>query len=147
MKLEARPISFSEAKAFIATNHRHHKSPTGWKFGIGAYLSDKCVGIVCISRPVARMLDNGFTCEVTRLCTDGTKNVCSFLYARARQAAFAMGYKLIITYILSSENGNSLKASGWTFVREAGGGSWNRPSRKRIDKAPLEKKQLWESKP
>ena len=47
--------------------------------------------------------------EVNRLCTDGTRNACSMLYAAAWRAARAMGYKRIVTYILESENGASLR--------------------------------------
>lgn len=144
--LRARAISFAQAKQFIADKHRHHKPPVGWKFGIAAFRGPECVGVVCVSRPVARMLDDGDTCEVTRLCSDGSKNVCSFLYSRARRAAFEMGYKRIITYILDTEPGTSLKAAGWKLSEaKAGGGSWSRPSRKRTDKAPLNIKQRWEA--
>lgn len=145
LRLTAKPISFQQAKEFISAFHRHHKPPVGWKFGIAAFRGSECVGVVCVSRPVARMLDDGETCEVTRLCSDGSKNVCSFLYSRARRAAFEMGYKRIITYILESEPGTSLKAAGWSYVKAAGGGNWSRPSRKREDKHPLERKQLWEA--
>lgn len=143
--MKAVPIGWREAKEFVERVHRHHFSPQGWKFGLGAEKDGKLVGIVMVGRPVSRMLDDGFTAEVIRLATDGTKNACSFLYSRARQIAFAMGFTRIITYILESEPGTSLRAAGWRFVRDAGGGSWSRPSRKRTDKAPLEPKQLWEA--
>ena len=145
MRLTARHVKQNEAFEFISKFHRHHKPPAGWIVGIGAYRGDELVGVVCVGRPVARMMNDGKTAEVTRLCSDGSKNVCSFLYGRARTAAFAIGYDRVITYILESEPGTSLKASGWRFVREAGGGSWSRPSRLREDKAPLETKQLWEA--
>lgn len=143
--MKAIPINFSSAREFIERVHRHHCSPQGWKFGVGAIKNGVLVGVAMIGRPVSRMLDDGKTAEVIRLATDGTKNACSFLYARARQIAFMMGYERIITYILQSEPGTSLRAAGWTYVRAAGGGSWSRPSRKRQDKAPLEEKQLWEA--
>jgi hypothetical protein len=143
--MKAVPLTFKEAKAFVTKHHRHHKPPVGWKFGIGAVKDGQLVGVVIVSRPVARMLDDGETCEVTRLCTDGSRNVCSFLYGAARKAAHTMGYKRVITYILESEPGSSLKASGWTFVKVTGGGSWSRPSRGRTDKHPMEPKQLWEA--
>ena len=144
--MTAVPISLKDACSYINQNHRHHKAPQGWKFGISAVKNGVVVGVVIVGRPVSRMLDDGLTAEVTRLCTDGTRNACSFLYSAARRAALAMGYKRIITYILASESGASLKAAGWSFVRRAGGGSWSRPSRKREDNAPLEEKQLWEAK-
>lgn len=143
--MKAIPIGWREAKEFVERVHRHHFSPQGWKFGLAAEKGGVVVGIVMVGRPVSRMLDDGKTAEVIRLATDGTRNACSFLYARARQIALLMGFTRIITYILVSEPGTSLKAAGWKLVGAAGGGSWSRPSRKRQDKAPLEAKQLWEA--
>ena len=62
------------------------------------------------------------TLEVTRLCTDGTKNACSFLYGKAARAAFALGYRRIGTYTLPDEGGASLRAAGWKLIGERGGG-------------------------
>ena len=143
--MTAVPIGWREAVAFVDTTHRHHRSPQGWKFGIGAEKGGRLCGVVMVGRPVSRMLDDGFTAEVIRLATDGTRNACSFLYSAARRAAIAMGYRRIITYILQSESGGSLLAAGWKFVRLAGGGSWSRPSRKRKDTAQLVTKQHWEA--
>ncbi len=70
------------------------------------------VGVVQVGRPASRNLDDGKTVEVVRLCTDGTKDVCSFLYAKAARIAKEMGYEKIITYILESENGSSLTDAG-----------------------------------
>lgn len=144
--MKAAPITFREACAWIAEHHRHHKPPQGMKLAIAAEKNGIRIGVVILGRPVARMMDDKRTAEVTRLCTDGTRNACSFLYSAARRAALAMGYDKVITYILASETGASLRASGWKFIRMAGGGSWSRPSRGRSDKAPLEEKQLWEAK-
>jgi len=55
-----------------------------------------------------------------------------------------MGYKRLITYTLASESGTSVKAAGWRVVGEAGGGSWNRDGRPRIDTHPIGQKTLWE---
>ena len=55
-----------------------------------------------------------------------------FLYSRAARIAKEIGYKRIITYILESETGISLKASGWHLeATNCGGRSWNTPSRPR----------------
>lgn len=102
------------------------------------------VGVVIVGRPVSRMRDDGATLEVTRLCTDGTRNACSFLYGAAAKAAFALGYDRIGTYTLPSEGGASLRACGWKLIGERGGGSWSRDARPREDKAPTEQKLLWE---
>ena len=100
-------------------------------------------GAVIVGRPVSRGLDDGYTAEVTRLCTDGIKNGCSFLYAAASRTAKAMGYTRIVTYILESEDGTSLRASGWTFDGITNGGRWDTPKRRRVDKAPVCKKKRY----
>lgn len=138
------PIFQKEAFAFITFQHRHHKKPVGSIFQLG--LSDKdgfLIGVAVVGRPVSRMLQDGRTCEVTRLCTDGSKNACSKLYSACARIAKEMGYKKIITYILKSEKGISLIASGWDKIGERGGGSWSRPSRGRTDNHPVELKVLY----
>lgn len=134
------PITFKAACAFIKDHHRHHQPPQGHKFSIGLEAEGALIGVAIVGRPVSRVLDNGTTAEVTRLCTDGTKNACSMLYAACWRIAKGMGYQELITYILDSESGISLKASGWRCVGKSGGGSWTTPSRPRVDKAPTERK-------
>ena len=94
----------------------------GDKFRVGVSDGDKLVGVAQVGRPVSRYLDDGQTLEVIRCCTDGTKNACSFLYSRCARIAEEMGYKKIITYILASELGSSLKASGWHCETDNAGG-------------------------
>ena len=144
MKLHHVRIDLAEANAFVAQYHRHHKPVIGHMFSIGAALDDKIVGVVIVGRPVARMRDDGVTAEVTRLCTDGSANACSFLYGAAARAAFALGFKRIGTYILASEPGTSLMASGWRQIGEVRGRSWTTPSRPRVDKHPTQDKLLFE---
>lgn len=144
MRLHHVRIKLSEANTFVSDHHRHHKPVVGHIFSLGAAYGDKIVGVVIVGRPVSRFRDNGETAEVTRLCTDGTKNSCSFLYGAAARAAFALGFRRIGTYILSSEPGTSLTAAGWRLIGETSGGSWNCPSRPRVDNHPLQKKLLFE---
>ena len=143
--LELQPITWKEACEFIRQYHSHHKPPVGWKFGIAVNNGDKVVGVVTCGRPVARHLDDGFTLELNRCCTNGMKNVASMLYGAARRATFALGYRRLITYILSSEKGTSLKAAGWKVLGVAGGGKWHRKARPRVDGHPTEQKTLWEA--
>lgn len=145
-RLTLYPITQRVAFQHIRDNHRHHKPPRGWVFGISVVDEDGYVrGVVIVGRPVARMLQDGVTCEVTRLCTDGTMNACSMLYGAAARVAKDLGYKRILTYTLTSEGGASLRASGWVLsATNTGGGSWSRTSRVRTDKAPLEPKNRWE---
>ena len=131
------PISLRDANSFVDSYHRHHKPVQGHKFSIGCSEDGKIVGVVIVGRPVSRYLDDGQTIEVTRLCTDGTHNACSILYAAAWRAARSMGYARIITYILENENGASLRAAGWHKDYITTGGSWNCTSRPRRDKAPI----------
>jgi hypothetical protein len=145
VSLTLQPITYPEACAFVAAHHRHHLPPQGWKFGIAVNDGQKVVGVITVGRPVARMLDDGWTLEVTRCCTDGTHNAPSMLYGAAKRAAFALGYKRLITYTLQTEPGTSLKAAGWRVIGAAGGGSWSCPSRPRVDKHSTEVKTLWEA--
>lgn len=144
LKLVAAPVDFAEAAEFVRQHHRHHTPPAGHKFSIAAMLGNQLVGVVIVGRPVSRRRDDGLTLEVTRLCTDGTPNACSFLYGAARRAAFALGYRRIGTYILKREPGTSLAAAGWKLIGETQGRSWSVPSRPRTDKHPIEPKLLWE---
>jgi hypothetical protein len=147
MRLELVPINFDEACAFVKLHHTHHKPPIGHKFSIAAARGNNIVGVAIVGRPVARGNQDGWTLEVVRLATDRTpeaKNACSMLYGAAWRAAKAMGYKKLITYILKSEPGTSLKAAGWKCIGETGGGSWTCKSRPRIDKHPLQTKMRYE---
>ncbi len=138
-------IELGEANAFVEQFHRHHKAVVGHLFSLGAVQDDKIVGIAIVGRPVSRHRDDGLTAEVTRLCTDGSHNACSFLYGACARAAFALGFKKIGTYILASEPGTSLYGAGWKLIGERGGGSWSVPSRPRVDKFPTQKKLLFEA--
>lgn len=114
--LEIVPMTLKEANAFVEQKHRHHGPVVGHKFSIGLSNGEEIVGVAIVGRPVARHLDDGWTLEVNRLCTDGSRNACSMLYAAAWRAARAMGYKRLVTYILDTENGASLRAAGWKCI-------------------------------
>lgn len=144
MALDLQPITFQEACAFVSKLHRHHRAPQTWKFGIAVNDGEKVVGVVMVNIPVARMLNDGLTLEVTRCCTDGTKNAASMLYGAAWRASKALGFKRLITYILAEEPGTTLRAAGWRELYKTSGGSWSRPSRPRVDTHPLGQKTLWE---
>ena len=141
------PLTLEEANEFVRQYHRHHKPVPGAKFCIGVSLAETIVGVAIVGRPVARMVDDGWTLEVNRTCTDGTKNANSALYGACRRAAFALGYKKLITYTLPEEGGTSLRAAGWKCLGEAGGGKWSCPSRPRVDTHPTQVKIKWEAAP
>jgi L-amino acid N-acyltransferase YncA len=145
MSLRLVPCTLREARAFVAEHHRHHEAPQGGLFAVACAETDRIVGVAIIGKPVARMLADDFTAEVTRLCTTGERNACSLLYAASWRAARALGYRRLVTYTLAAEGGASLRAAGWKCIGEAGGGSWSRASRPRVDTHPLQGKLRWEA--
>lgn len=115
-------IDLLEANRFVFEHHRHHGKVQGHKFSIGLYEDGVLHGVAIVGHPQGRYDTDGETLEVLRLCTDGTYNACSMLYGRCARIAKDFGYKRIITFILESESGTSLKASGWKCVDENRGG-------------------------
>jgi hypothetical protein len=144
MSLRVKPCELKEANAFVASLHRHHKPVVGHRFSLKTVDADGVIhGVAICGRPVARMVSPTKVLEVTRLCTDGTYNSCSILYAAAARAAQAMGYEKIQTYLLESEPATSVKASGWEFESlSAGGEGWQSRPGRRSDQ-PIEPKQRW----
>lgn len=138
------PCTLREARAFVDEHHRHHRAPQGGLFAVGLAHDGVVVGVVIVGKPVARMLADGWTAEVTRLCVVDAPNGCSMLYAAAWRAARAIGYRRLVTYTLPEEGGTSLRAAGWRLVGEAGGGSWSRVDRPRVDTHPTQGKLRWE---
>jgi hypothetical protein len=142
--LEVAPITLRHAREYVGRVHRHHLPPQGGLFAIAAAEGDEVVGVVIVGRPVARHLDDGFTAEITRLASDGSKNACSMLYAAAWRAARAMGSSKLVTYTLRTEPGTSLRAAGLKVVGEVSQRSWDTPSRPRIDKDERQARLRWE---
>lgn len=139
------PTTLKAARLFVDRMHRHHRAPQGGLFAVACAKDDEIVGVAIIGRPVARGLQDGWTAEVTRLCTDGTRNACSMLYGAAWRAARSLGYRRLITYTLAEEGGASLRAAGWRVVGETRAESWHRTSRPRVDKHPTQNKLRWEA--
>ena len=128
------PITLAQAKEFVRLHHRHNVAPTGHKFSIGLTVDGTLVGVAVAGRPVARMLDDGVTIEVSRTCTLGDRNANSMLYGAIWRAAKAMGYLRGITYTQHDESGASLRGAGWvqTVALPARAG-WDCPLRPRKD--------------
>jgi len=151
---ELKFIPLSSANAFVIENHRHHGSVIGHKFSIGLYDDGQLVGAAIVGRPTGRYLDDKKTLEVYRNCTNGIHNGCSQLYGACAREAKKRGYSRIITFILESEPGTSLRASGWECTaKRCGKPKWN--TQRYDDKPkqltlfpekipPAEYKQRWE---
>lgn len=144
MSLQVVPVELAEANAFVKQWHRHHQPVPGHKFSLAVTDGDRICGVAIVGRPVSRRLDDGWTLEVNRTATDGTRNANSCLYGACRRATFALGYRKLITYTLPSESGASLRGAGWRCLGEAGGGSWSRAARPRVDLHPTQRKLRWE---
>ena len=128
VKLELVPISIREANEYVRNFHRHNKPTQGAKFAIGCSDGQELVGVAIVGRPVSPSLDDGFTAEITRVCTrdESPKHVCSKLYAASWRAWKAMGGRKIITYTLQSESGSSVKAAGFKVIAETKPGTWHK---------------------
>ena len=133
MSLELVPVSWADVQRFIHFHHRHHKPPVGHIFRIGVAADGVLVGVASVGRPVARAFQDGRTVEVNRSATDGYPNANSMLYGAVARAAFAMGYRRVVTYTQEGETGSSLRAAGWRVIaqRPARARGWDTPSRRR----------------
>jgi hypothetical protein len=145
LRLTIVPTTLKVANAYIAQYHRHNRPVPGCISVVGVSDGERLRGVAVVGRPIARALDDGFTAEVRRCCTDGAPNACSMLYRAAWRAVKALGYRKVITYTLPEEGGASLRASGFTLAdANAGGGRWNRAGRRAADTHPTGKKLRWE---
>ncbi len=134
-RLKVVPVHIQEANKFVSNFHRHSKPVQSAKFAIGASCENELVGVAIVGRPVARMLQDGFTVEVNRVCVvdHAPKNTCSFLYGRCWRIWQQMGGTRMVTYTLQEESGSSLRGAGWKIVGEVKPQSkpWNGPNRSR----------------
>lgn len=120
-RLIAVPITIREANAFVENFHRHNGPVQGARFAIGASDGEQLIGVAIVGRPVARMLQDGWTAEVLRTCTNkhAPKNTNSFLYGCSWRAWRGMGGRRLVTYTLATESGASLRGAGWRVVAES----------------------------
>lgn len=144
--LSAVALTRDQANAHIVEHHRHHGRVTGHRFIVGAEVDGKLVGVAVVGRPRARLINQYKFVEVSRLCADGERNVCSFLYSRCSRIAKELGFRGVFTAILETEHGGSLLAAGWEYAYTTVGGSQDRPSRRRVDKSPTLPKKIYAPK-
>lgn len=142
--LRIRPCELKAANAFVAEHHRHHKPVVGHRFSLSLWDGDRLCAVAIVGRPVARFTDSSKVLEVTRLCSDGTKNSCSALYAAAARVGKELGYERIQTFVLDTEPAVTLRAAGWTLVGTSPGGQWKHTAGPRRTDQPTCPKQKWE---
>jgi hypothetical protein len=145
-KLTVVPCTINQANAFVQQMHRHHGSIPIARLAFAVTDETGVVrGVAIVGRPCNPVLDDNWTLEVRRVCTDGCPNACSALYAVSWKAVKAIGYRRLITYTLPEEGGASLRAVGWEPVQGCGGRPWNHKKRARqANPLFLVKKTRWE---
>lgn len=123
MTLGVVPMSLREANDFVEAYHRHNGRTTrdGGRFAIGASDGERLVGVAIVGRPIARLMQDGVTAEVLRVCVldDAPKGACSFLYGRSWRVWQQMGGRRMLTYTLQDESGASLRGAGWVIMGES----------------------------
>lgn len=148
MGLRVIPITIKAAKLTVLEWHRHHRPSSNhlWAVAVARDGEREPCGTAIVARPSSRVLEHTdpLCCEVVRVTTDGTRNACSMLYSAAWRAARSLGWRRMVTYILPSEGGASLRAAGWRLMHRSRGGRWTCSARHRVDDHPLGSKLRWE---
>ena len=140
-------MSLAQANEHVAAWHRHNEPVLQCVFRVGVCDEEGVLHAVAIAEnPKARLNADGDTIEVTRVASDGAPNACSMLYGACARAAFALGYRRVITYTQVSEPGSSLRAAGFKVIAQRPPRpGWNMPSRPRSDHHYRSvQRQLWE---
>jgi hypothetical protein len=141
------PVSLAQANEHVAAWHRHSEPVVRAKFCVGAADDEDVLRAVAIvERPKARGNADELTVEITRVASDGARNANSLLYGACARAAFALGYRRVITYIEASEGGPSVRAAGFRIIAERPARKgWSTPSRPRSNhRYRSVQRQLWE---
>lgn len=145
--VELVPLTQRQAAEAVTRWHRHNAVPRGDLFRVGLADPDGVLVAVGIAgRPVARHFQDGRTVEVTRVASNGSRNANSQLYGALTRAAFALGYRRVVTYTQESESGASLRAAGFRVVAELPARSgWHTMARPRDDARYLiSARTLWD---
>jgi hypothetical protein len=109
MSLQLVPVKWQDVQGFVEMWHRHHKPPVGYLWGHGVAADSILVG--------------------------SHRNANSMLYAAVVRAAFAKGYRRVVTYTQDGEQGSSLKAAGFRIIAQLPPRKgWDTPSRPRTDR-------------
>ena len=141
--LRIEPATLKEANAYVTAYHRHNKAVRGCRFCLRVVDDDGVHGYAIVGRPLARMLQDGVTAEVLRVCTRGKSNAASKLLAACARVWRAMGGGRLITYTRQDEVGASLRAAGWVVDGATRAESWNRAKRARVDQVELIPRVRW----
>lgn len=145
MKLALYPCTIRSAQKFVAKHHRHLPRVVGGRFAVAVKSGHSLVGVGIVGNG-PRVWEGSGRMTIVRVCTDGTPNACSMIYAALCRAGKALGYTEAWTYTLPEEPGASLRASGFVDRGFSSGGEWSRANRKRNAAACAEPKRRWSRK-
>lgn len=141
-------MTMQDARAYVERHHSHLHAPVSGLFALSVRDGERIVCVAIVGRPVARMLQNGTTCEVIRLCSDGSApHAASMALGACVRAAVALGWRRIVSSTILGEPGTCYRAAGWRPVALSGGGEWSRPSRGRERAVQPGAKVRWEAGP
>lgn len=117
-KLHSFPLSLADATVLVKKYHRTHGKVATHRFSLAALDdSGRVCGVAIVGKPAARHTDYTTVAEISRLVSDGTPNVCSFLMAQCADICNIMGFRRIQTFAAVGPNSSlkALKSSGWKF--------------------------------
>ena len=128
-------ISWKTARRMIENNHYLGYAPPGCKFSLGIYCGTELIGAMIFGRPIARLEDQEFTLELTRMFLfDSPKNSESKSLGLAeRWIKKHRSETRIISYADMSQGhtGTIYKAANWAQVAIVKSSSWsNRQNRR-----------------
>lgn len=142
--LRIEPTTLRRANEYVTAHHRHNKAVRGCRFCLRVVDEEGVEhGYAIVGRPLARMLDDGLTAEVLRVCTQGKSNAASMLLSACARAWRAMGGRRLVTYTRADEPGTSLRAAGWVVDGSTRAESWNRKKRARKDQTEIIARVRW----
>jgi hypothetical protein len=120
------PIPFRLAKLFVRRYHSYRTAPRGCLFCLQANYAGEVCGVAIVGRPISPDVQDGLTCEMTRLALKRNYQCgASFLASRAWRAAKSLGYVRMVSYVADTHLGTSLVAAGFKHTRSSVPTSWH----------------------
>ena len=123
--MEIRQIKWRTARR-VCDAHHYLGSPVGQKFSLGIYEGWQLLGEMIWGQPVARVLDDGETLEMTRMCLMIQRaNLASQSLSKAvKWIRQNRSEKRLISYSDGNHKGTIYAAAGWSPTPTKGGGKW-----------------------
>lgn len=146
-QLSVRPIVRDAAREWLR-RHRHLPPPRNtWLLGASVHDGERLCAVAIVERP-ARLLQDGTTACVSRLCTDRTEHAAGKALGAVTRACIALGYRRLVSYTLLGEKGTPYRANGWQVTAIVKGeATHGRAGRARDPQVQPGRKVRWEYGP